>query len=505
MSGPAPQYFDLNIGDILEAWQPRHAVRELIANALDEQSLTGTRDIVIAEIDGGWSIRDFGRGLNVEHLRQDENEEKLKNAAKVIGKFGFGLKDGLATLHRRGVQVELRSRHGDICIVERAKSGFELSTLHAVIKPPSDPRRVGTEVILHGLERAEMVAAKAFFLRFSDEESLGRTPFGEILRRGEGTPGRVYIKGLLVAEEPAFALSYNITSLTTSMDKALNRERTNVGRGAYSERVKAMLLACDAPVVVDILVREVSALDQGTAHDEVKWTDVAVHACKLLNRTNQVVFASSGELNDARDMVDHVRNDGLQLVTLPQAIRDRLRQEHDGTGAPVRGLDVFARQWARSFEFKFVSEEALTSSEQSLFARREDIAALAGGWPPGVRQVLISESMRPDAYGRADAVGLWEHDTGRIIIKRDQLRSLKSFAGTLLHELAHARSGEEDVSRGFEEALTELLGTVVARSLPPSARPRTKAAPKVRRRTRGRPTSGANARKKPKETKRKRR
>lgn len=34
--------FDLNIEKILENWEVRHAVREIIANALDEQLITGT-------------------------------------------------------------------------------------------------------------------------------------------------------------------------------------------------------------------------------------------------------------------------------------------------------------------------------------------------------------------------------------------------------------------------------------------------------------------------------
>jgi hypothetical protein len=37
--------FDLNIDKILEGWEPKHAVREIIANALDEQMLTGMRAI----------------------------------------------------------------------------------------------------------------------------------------------------------------------------------------------------------------------------------------------------------------------------------------------------------------------------------------------------------------------------------------------------------------------------------------------------------------------------
>lgn len=478
MKKQEPSYFDLNIGEILEGWTARHAVREIISNALDEQALTGTKDVVISEVRGGWSIRDHGRGLRFEHLRQDENAEKLASSSKVIGKFGFGLKDGLATLHRRGVEVEILSPHGNITVTERAKHGFDsVPTLHAIIAPATDPGRVGTEVILRGLGNAEMAAAKAFFLRFSGEEVLGRTQYGEILRRRNGQAGRVYVKGLLAAEEPAFGFSYNVTSLTAAMNKALNRERSNVGRSAYSDRVKAMLLACAAPAVAEILAVEIGKLNTGTAHDEVKWHEVAVHACKILNETKKVVFVSSEELVDSRDMVDHAQGDGLRLITLPQNIRDKLRGARDAAGAPVRGLDVFAKEWVDSFEFKFLSEASLTASERSLFARRHAIAALGGGWPDEVREVLITETMRPDEHGRTGAVGLWEKHLGRIVVKRDQLRSPKRFAGTLLHEITHITSGEDDVSRGFESALTDLVGHIVANALEPPARSRLNATP----------------------------
>ena len=36
--------FDLNIERVLENWAVAHALREVIANAIDEQALTGRRD-----------------------------------------------------------------------------------------------------------------------------------------------------------------------------------------------------------------------------------------------------------------------------------------------------------------------------------------------------------------------------------------------------------------------------------------------------------------------------
>ena len=42
--GPGGQAFDLNVEKVLEHWSVAFAIRELIANALDEQALTGTAD-----------------------------------------------------------------------------------------------------------------------------------------------------------------------------------------------------------------------------------------------------------------------------------------------------------------------------------------------------------------------------------------------------------------------------------------------------------------------------
>ena len=48
----------------------------------------------------------------------------------------------------------------------------------------------------------------------------------------------------------------------------------------------------------------------------------------------------------------------------------------------------------------------------------------------------------------------------RILIKRNQLNELNSYAGTLLHECAHAISGASDVSRDFETELTNVIGCI---------------------------------------------
>jgi hypothetical protein len=98
--------FDLNIERVLENWTVAHALREVIANALDEQALTGTQEPqIFQDAEGRWHVRDWGRGLRYEHLTQNENKEKLTQPDKVVGKFGVGLKDALATFDRHKVST----------------------------------------------------------------------------------------------------------------------------------------------------------------------------------------------------------------------------------------------------------------------------------------------------------------------------------------------------------------------------------------------------------------
>ncbi|HEU5406495.1 MAG TPA: ATP-binding protein, partial [Nitrospira sp.] len=429
--------FDLNIEKILEGWEIRHALREIIANALDEQALTNTREVNIArDSNGTWHVRDYGRGLKYEHLTQNENKEKLRQADKVVGKFGVGLKDALATLHRHKVDVTISSKHGEVALTIVPKHGFaDVETLHAVISRPQDAAFVGTDFAFRNVQDSDVSAAKNFFLRFSRDKILDSTNYGQVLRRDDVGKARIYVKGLLVAEEDDFAFSYNITSLTAAMNRALNRERTNVGRSAYSDRVKAMLLASTAPEVAETLADDLQRMELGTSRDEVKWTDVAVHACQILNAANKIIFVTATQRTAASDAIDHAISDGYKAVTVPENIKERLRGIKDIKGNAVRELDVYREEFARSFEFSFVDRSKLSAKEREVFDLHGAVAKLVGGLPQQVKQIKISETMRPEFVSACDALGLWEPANRWIIIKRSELRSVEAFAGTLLHEI----------------------------------------------------------------------
>lgn len=339
-----------------------------------------------------------------------------------------------------------------------SKQGFDdVITLHALISEPKDSEFVGTEFILKGVTHKQIELAKSFFLKFSDEELLEQTKHGQVLRRGK-LGSRIYVNGVRVAEEENFLFSYNITSLTQSMRKALNRERTHVGRSAYTERVKDILLECRQSAVAEIIVNDLQEFETGKSHDELKWIDVVVHTCKLLNASGKFIFVTPTEYLSAITMVDRATGDGYIVVTIPENVKQKIRGLRDLSGQPIRDLYEYTHEWNESFEFTFVKPDDLTPKERRVFERTNDIFRLAGGKPANVKKILISETMRLEGF--EEAIGVWEATEQRIVIKRSQLKSLRDYAGTLLHETAHVRSGSSDITRSFEDGLTQSLGTV---------------------------------------------
>ena len=449
--------FDLNIEKVLENWTVAHAIREIIANALDEQVLTGTKDIEIYQDAGGtWHIRDFGRGIQYQHLTQNENEEKQMNM-HLIGKFGVGLKDALATFDRHGIEVAITSRYGYITIGQSAKHGFsDITTLHAYIDDPKDKYFVGTDFAISGCSRFDIDEAKDMFLRFTGIETLERTEYGEILTKRNDT-AEIFINGIKVAEEENFLFSYNITSLSKALRKALNRERTNVGRTAYSERIKAILMAADSEEVLEMLTDNLEEMSSGKQSDELKWIEVQKHAIKHLNAKEDTVFVTPDEIkNSSGAILEIVRSSGKTPVFVTEAVMQKISNDVDVDGNQISTISTVVKTYNDSFQYDFVDYEDLSVSEQQVFDFTNKILS-ATKTDVKRHQIYVSNCLQPD-FPEESFGGVWEPFENRVIIHRSMLKDISTYAGVLIHELTHADTGYNDVSRSFETELTKRIG-----------------------------------------------
>ena len=118
----------------------------------------------------------------------------------------------------------------------------------------------------------------------------------------------------------------------------LNRERTNVGRSAYSDRVKSILLSCRSRGVALSLVNDLKNFSTGKMHHELKWIDVQVHAVKILNAAEKVVFLTPEELMSEANMVDEARKSEYRVVTILGSLKEKIRGLRDVSGRTIRDL-----------------------------------------------------------------------------------------------------------------------------------------------------------------------
>ena len=461
--------FDLNVEKILDHWGVPEAVREVIANALDEQALSGTAEPQIVKRRDGWHVTDFGRGLHYQHLTQNENPEKRRKADLVVGKFGVGLKDALATFYRRGIEVKVRTPFADIALQRAAKSNFaDVKTLHAAISPPSEPKRHGTDFALRGLTDMDMSTARDYFLRFAGDEELERTGYGSILRRPPDEPARIYVKGVRVAVEDQFLFSYNITSTTAQLQRALNRERSNVGRSAYQDRVKAILLKARSDAVAEQLAADLTRIQTGANHDEITWLDVQEQAVRILATKGKTVFVTSQQMFTMGATIMEARTDGYRVHVIPDRLLARLPNLRDLNGNPILDIRGFIQVWNESFQFDFVDPSKLNRAEHDSWSVLPELLRLAGDHAKRVKEIRISTTMRLDE-GAYETEGVW--DSPNIVVKRSVLDSRRHFARVVLHEIAHASSNANHGSIPFMAAIDDLAGLAAVEAAASRGRP----------------------------------
>ena len=447
--------FDLNIEEVLENWEVQHALREVISNALDEQVISKTAEIkIVKDKRGNWHVRDFGRGLQIEHFTLNENQEKLNIPSGVIGKFGVGLKDALATFHRRGIGVLIHSSFGTFRLKQVHKHGFDnIVTLHVEYDDVKNDI-VGTDFILQGMTDKDVSKAKSLFLKFAGENVLETNIYGQVLKR-KGNNARVYILGVLASDEPNFLFSYNITSLTDAMKKKLNRERLNVGRTTYADRVKSILKNAKSQTVEDLLIDQIGKRATGEQCDEMAWIEISQMALNLMHEKRQVVYFTEEELQTIPNVIENAETDGYEVVVITEQQKSKLETQALTGGPQVRTVENYIQEFNTSFQYEFVDINKLKKEERRIFDFTPKIISLVGIPKYRIPKILGSETMRVTVE---DTEGVWDSSIPAIVIKRSKLTSLVEYAATLLHEIGHATTGAPDITRAFEHVLTGYLG-----------------------------------------------
>ena len=245
------------------------------------------------------------------------------------------------------------------------------------------------------------------------------------------------------------------------MRKALNRERTNVGRSAYSERIKNILLSAEDDKVLEILTDNLEELSSGKQSDELKWVEVQKHAVKHLNAREDTVFVTPDEIkNSSGAILDIVRSSGKKPVFVTETVMRKITDDVDVSGNHISTISTVINEFNESFQYDFVEYDDLSVDEKEIYDYTRSILE-ATNTNIKMSQIFISNCLQPD-FPEESFGGIWEPFEERIVIHRKMLRDISTYAGVLIHEITHADTGLNDVSRSFETALTRWIGHFAA-------------------------------------------
>ncbi|MFG2042189.1 hypothetical protein [Dactylosporangium sp. NPDC048998] len=464
-AGPAADTLAYPISpDYVQSWTPVRALCELIANALDED-----RASKVGWVDGVLTIADDGPGIPEEGMILGHS---TKTSAQ-IGQFGEGKKLACLVLARSPEIGAVRCEtvgYDFVPTVERRR------LLEGLIPSLSGQ---GAEVLVYHLQANDRTRGTVFTVecaRQLAEEAIGR--FRALREPGynppaapgtcvlTGTPGRVWIGGVLVSTMPGLLASYDLPL----DDKGLqNRDRTVIEAGALRDAVRAILAASDDPQVVDRFARHV--LGGGKLREpEQFFATVADARPRVAWRTwarthlpAKAFFAGTRQEEAVLDLQDMhytaVTADGLPghqksaLMTLLGIEVARVRQQ---------------RHYHRTHDkTTWVADRDLTAPERdTLTAARALVCRVIGPFALDRVRVYSASEEAPCAQG------FYNPRNGDVAIHRDVLTDRHQTLATLLHEAAHRvahRGGGRwtpgpdygDRSRGFEHMLTEFGGLLL--------------------------------------------
>ena len=128
------ELLDLNINEINNNWTVNDAIRELVANAIDEHLLVNISNDIKITYNAQTKtlvISDEGRGIKNSHFTENLNKEKLTNP-KVFGKQGVNLKNAIAVLVSNHINVTIKSDFGIFTPIMMPKQGLteQIPTIH---------------------------------------------------------------------------------------------------------------------------------------------------------------------------------------------------------------------------------------------------------------------------------------------------------------------------------------------------------------------------------------
>jgi hypothetical protein len=435
---------DLNIEKVLENWSPANAIREFLSNAIDEHILQNIKENPSIKLENDViSITDKGRGIINDNFVFTQNTEKV-NSENTIGQFGYGLKDAIAFLEDNGYRVTITTKQYIYNFNLKNKTSTDIKAYHAFFNQ-SNIDMIGTKITIDNCTEKIFNEVKSVFIHYNGIEPLYETKKGNIYRTLE-KPSKIYVRGLQVATNDKYKYTYNITTKNKQIKCSMNRERKELNVSCYYSSIISIITSVKSPFI-EKLVEIYTSGDK--IPDDLNYALVKAFISKHIPNK---VSLSHEEVLENPSMVDELRSKGNYIM---------IDHKDDIKEATIESLKIGAvyNTMREHIDLPTVVEplikyENLDDFEKCNYKKTVDFIKSSKSIPYKGEEILIVNAC---IICRGEkALGLFFQEN--IYISRHILKNEEQLLGTLIHEIIHSSSGEDDVTRGFESALTDVIG-----------------------------------------------
>jgi hypothetical protein len=234
------------------------------------------------------------------------------------------------------------------------------------------------------------------------------------------------------------------------MRTALNRERTNVGRMAYSDRIQDILVNSTNISVMKQLADCVS--NKKSTYDEIDWHNAYIHAVKILNTSNDVVFMTQDDITNNNDVVNEIKKSHKKIIIVDKKMFDKLKTTYDIHGHEIITINTFEQKLSKE-RTNIIEITDLDDDERQVYEQTSKIIELAKKF-----KYKHAFDIKIVNFIDKNCKGVCDYSKQCIYMSRKTLSSFDSYAGTLLHEIIHESTFTKDLERNFENHLTKMIG-----------------------------------------------
>jgi hypothetical protein len=433
--------------DYVSDWGPWEGIRELVQNAVDEETLNGHQMSVTH--DGEWlHVRSVGADMNRAALLLGKTTKK--DVEKARGQFGEGLDLAFLALTRAGLDVECRTQ-SEKWVPRLGPSEEYAGETVLIVGTRRMPTQVSWVEVSVRIPAEDWAAMKSRFL-FLDPAPEGeyvKTYYGTILFE-ERRKHMVFVKGIFVAINDKVTHGYDMNNVK------LDRDRRVVDTFDLSWNASQMYQEAVArsPEMADRTYRllkdgceDVRYLGSMYVSDSVRRK--IVEAFEAEHGKNAMAVSSIAE---SREMA-HV---GFKGIVVDKPLREIIEAEK-GTAIEAKvkkGRDV--QEW--------FSWDDLIEDEQEILTRACSLIDDAvDRLVPGSERAPLMERLEVVTFNDSDVQGTAKNQ--RVRIGRVHLLDLRMTLTILIHEEAHCVSLDCDLSKGHFDVTEEIWSYVTMNAM----------------------------------------